>query len=133
QNGDGLWGAWYAMTLPEKQRYRYIRAVIEIFEQTHQLYRKQWIDDETWTKWQGWMVVWCEVEFFDFVFEDTRPRLIAPFVDEFARLTAAADTHNRYGKSDDLDPASVVIRPNLSGGSSERDLKSDGGERAIPD
>lgn len=114
------WGAWHAMTPLEKQCYRYIRAVIEIFEQTYQLHQKKWIDDETWTKWQGWMAVGREVKFFDYVFDDTKPRLIPSFVDEFARLAAAAETPNRHGRSGDVDPTNSTIAPNLSGGSSER-------------
>ncbi|MGH3565000.1 MAG: hypothetical protein ACRDRH_02985 [Pseudonocardia sp.] len=115
-----VWGAWRAMTPSEKQCYRYVRAAVEIFEQTYQLHQKRWIDDETWKKWQGWMAVGREVKFFDYVFNDTKPRLIASFVDEFTRLAAATETPNRHGRSGDVDPTNSTIAPNRSGGSSER-------------
>lgn len=35
------WGAWTAMTLDEKRCYRYVRAAIEIFEQTFQLHQNR--------------------------------------------------------------------------------------------
>ena len=73
------WGAWNEMTSAEKQCYRYVRAAIEIFEQTFQLHQKGWIDDETWVKWRGWISLGPKMRYFSYVFADTRPRLIAPF------------------------------------------------------
>jgi len=73
------WGAWNLMDASEKQCYRYVRAAIEIFEQTFQLHQKGWIDEETWKKWDGWMRLGPQMRYFDYVFADTRPRLIAAF------------------------------------------------------
>ena len=80
------WGAWNNMTIEEKQCYRYVRAAIEILEQTFQLHKKGWIDNETWEKWRGWMALGIQMRFFDYVLEDTKPRLVRSFVAELDSL-----------------------------------------------
>jgi hypothetical protein len=80
------WGAWYAMTQEERRCYRFVRSALETFEQTHQLHEKGWIDDETWAKWQGWINIWRKARHFDFVFEDTKPRLIKTFAATFGTV-----------------------------------------------
>ena len=80
------WGAWFVMTPEEKRCYRYTRSAIETFEQTYQVYQRGWIDPETWAKWQAWMTIWKDVWYFDYVFSDTRPRLIKDFALKFDSL-----------------------------------------------
>lgn len=67
-----------------------MRAAIEIFEQTFQLRQKGWIDDETWAKWEGWMLLCPQMRFFDYVLADTRPRLIASFSKKLDTIMGAA-------------------------------------------
>jgi hypothetical protein len=74
------WGAWHAMTPTERRCYRFVRAALETFEQAYQLHQKGWIDEETWTKWQGWIDIWRKARYFKYVLQDTRPRLIRTFV-----------------------------------------------------
>lgn len=80
------WGAWKEMTAEEKLCYRYVRATIEILEQTFQLHRKGWIDDETWEKWRGWIRLGTQMRYFYYVFDDTRPQLVTSFVAELDSL-----------------------------------------------
>jgi hypothetical protein len=87
---SGLWGAWYAMNSDERRCYRLIRAALETFEQTYQLRQKGWIDEETWHKWEEWVQLWRNVRYFDYVFEDTSPRLIRTFT---TMLMAAEQSH----------------------------------------
>lgn len=81
------WGAWYAMTSTEKRCYRLVRAALETFEQAYQLHQKGWIDEETWTKWQGWINIWQNVRYFKYVLEDVRPRLLGSFTATLGTLT----------------------------------------------
>ncbi|MFE0020928.1 hypothetical protein [Amycolatopsis sp. NPDC059021] len=74
------WGAWHEMTPVEKRCYRFVRYALETLEQTHQLHQKRWMDQETWSKWLGWIEIWCDARFFDYVVEDSEPRLIKTFV-----------------------------------------------------
>jgi hypothetical protein len=83
-----MWGAWSEMTNEEKQCYRYVRATIELLEQTFQLHKKGWIDDETWEKWRGWIALGTQMRYFDYVFEDTKPQLVASFGAELDSLFA---------------------------------------------
>lgn len=78
------WGAWYAMTPGERRCYRLIREALETFEQAYQVHNKGWIDDETWAKWESWIDIWRTVRYFEYVLEDTRPRLIKDFAAMFA-------------------------------------------------
>jgi hypothetical protein len=96
------WGAWKAMTPEEKQCYRYVRAVIEIFEQTFQLHQKDWIDGETWEKWRGWVVLAPQMRYFDYVVEDTESRLVKSFVDLLGSLSL---TGARGGVTSDVSAA----------------------------
>lgn len=90
--GLARWGAWYAMTPTEKRCYRFVRAALETFEQAHQLHQKGWIDDETWAKWQGWIDIWRNAQYFQYVLEDTRPRLIRSFAATFGTVTQPASS-----------------------------------------
>ncbi len=94
-----MWGAWSAMTAEEKQCYRYVRASIEIFEQTFQLHKKGWIDDETWIKWRGWIILGAQMRYFDYVLEDTKPRLAKSFVVELDSLSIGTPSPNRDGEA----------------------------------
>jgi hypothetical protein len=80
------WGAWKIMTDEERTCYRYTRQAIELFEQAWDLQRRGLIADDTYEKWVNWMRIWKETRYFEFVFEDTRPRLIAPFCETFDGL-----------------------------------------------
>jgi hypothetical protein len=90
------WGAWYAMTSEEKRCYRYVRYALETFEQTFQVYQRGWIDNETWQKWRGWMAIWRNVRYFNYVFDDTCPRLIESFVNEFHNLAVVPPTWEQF-------------------------------------
>lgn len=87
------WGAWYEMRPEEKRGYRYIRYAIETFEQAYLAHQRGWIDDETWQKWRGWMAVWRHARYFKYVFEDSRPRLVSSFVQDFERVTELPTPH----------------------------------------
>ncbi|HSL08799.1 MAG TPA: hypothetical protein VK887_12620 [Pseudonocardiaceae bacterium] len=93
------WGAWSAMTAEEKNCYRYVRAAIEIFEQTFQLHKKGWIDDETWIKWRGWIALGVQMRYFDYVLEDTKPRLVKSFVAELDSIFIGAQPPHRDGEA----------------------------------
>lgn len=80
------WGAWRAMSDEEKLCYRYTRAALEIFEQAWEVQRRELIGADTWLKWRKALSVWTATCFFDYVLEDTTPRLIEGFVDEIKRV-----------------------------------------------
>ena len=83
----GPWGAWYAMEPHERRCYRYTRGALEIFERAWHLHEKDVISDETWEKWVGWIVIWKNnTRYFEWVFEDTRKRLITKFCATVAAL-----------------------------------------------
>lgn len=88
-----VWGAWHSMTTSERRCYRFTRNVLETFEQAyvvHRLFHEQeWVDEETWQKWRGWMAIWKESPYFAYVFADVRPRMIKAFADNFPAITAA--------------------------------------------
>ena len=80
------WGAWHAMTMHERVAYRWTRGALEIFEQAWQLRDRGQISDETWTKWRGWMAIWKTTRYYEFVFDDTRARLLGGFCRELTAL-----------------------------------------------
>lgn len=73
------WGAWHAMDLEEKHCYRYTRTALEIFEQAWEVKRRKMIGKDTWCKWEQWLVTWYGTRYFRYVFDDSRPRLLADF------------------------------------------------------
>lgn len=80
------WGAWHAMRDEERVAYRWTRSALEIFEQAWQLRDRGQIDDATWSKWRGWMCIWKTTRYYEFVFEDTRSRLITGFCRELSQI-----------------------------------------------
>jgi hypothetical protein len=73
------WGAWHEMSDDEKRCYRYTRAALEIFEQAWEVKRRKMIGDDTWSKWEQWLLIWCGTRYFRYVYEDSRPRLLVAF------------------------------------------------------
>lgn len=78
----GKWGAWESLSDDEAICYRFIRLFLENLEQAWEIRAKGWMSEEMWQKWQGWIEVWCETRYFDYVLEDQRPRLLSGFVAE---------------------------------------------------
>lgn len=101
QQTGGLWGAWHAMTTEEKRCYRYTRAALEIFEQAWEVKRRKMIGDDTWCKWEQWLSAWAGTRYFDLVFTDSRPRLLADFCSTVeavsARSASARPASSRRG------------------------------------
>lgn len=88
---ERLWGAWYTMNDAERRCYRYVRSILETFEQAHQLDSHGWMDGETSTKWREWMAIWPSVRYFKYVFQDSKPRLVATFVERFLTFAQVTD------------------------------------------
>lgn len=85
------WGAWETLGPDERVCYRFIRIFLENLEQMWEVRQRGWMTADMWKKWQGWIEVWCETRYFEFVFEDQRPRLL----DGFAKLVE--DTCDELG------------------------------------
>lgn len=85
----GAWGAWSAMSDHEKLCYRYTRAALELFEQAWEVKRRDLIGEDTWQKWRAALGVWKTTCYYDYVIEDTAPRLIAGFVTEIKTVSVA--------------------------------------------
>ena len=75
----GSWGAWHAMSIQERKCYRYTRLALEIFEQAWEVNRRGMIGSDTWCKWEQWMLTWHDTRYFDYVYDDSKPRLLSAF------------------------------------------------------
>jgi len=82
------WGAWRIMTDAERLSYRFTRSSLETLEQAWQLRQSELVNADTYSKWQRALSMWKTSRYFEFVFEDTSPRLIAGFCDHIRILPA---------------------------------------------
>lgn len=84
-----LWPVWDSIKKDsERDRYRFTRALLEIFEQAYHAHRKQWVSDkEIWEKWKGWMIYSKEVnEYIPHVLFDMPDWYTPSFLEFFKNL-----------------------------------------------
>ena len=64
----------------------YVVLIYGFFERVYFLYRRKWIDDETWRQWSAFLQLMCNHPVFKEVHESSRQMWDKPFVDYVSKL-----------------------------------------------
>jgi hypothetical protein len=83
QRANPPWGAWEIMDDDEKKCFRYTRIALEICEQAYQVWRRGWIDDVTWAKWQTWARTFARTSYMPYVLDVNQPESRGRFHEGF--------------------------------------------------
>ncbi|MEX2670559.1 MAG: hypothetical protein WD294_00475 [Phycisphaeraceae bacterium] len=89
------WPVWAILDGDEHQCYRLTRAGLELFEQAHTGFYNGWVsDDQTWQKWENWMVDWKRTNtFVTYVLAENAPWFTNRFLKYFQQLPVPSDQH----------------------------------------